>query len=61
MPPSESQAPAIVLTDADDDLPRDEHCPRCKAGPERRRLSAGFGEPHDVCGKCGYEFAERTL
>lgn len=36
-------------------------CPRCHAGAEKRVLSAGFGEPHDVCGVCGYDFDERTL
>lgn len=36
-------------------------CPRCSAPPERRRLSGGFGEPHDVCGNCGHDFEERTL
>jgi hypothetical protein len=40
--------------------PRDRTCPRCKAGPERRRLSSGFGDPHDLCSQCGYEFEERT-
>lgn len=34
-------------------------CPRC--GGTDRVLSAGFGETvHDVCGRCGYEFADRT-
>jgi uncharacterized protein (DUF983 family) len=36
-------------------------CPRCFADRERRVLSGGFGEPHDVCGKCGHDFPERTL
>lgn len=36
-------------------------CPRCGAGRERRRLSAGFGPVHDVCGKCGYDFPESTV
>lgn len=31
-------------------------CPRCGAGPERRVKSAGFGEPHPVCGQCGFDF-----
>lgn len=31
-------------------------CPRCGAGPEKRTASAGFGEPHPVCTKCGHEF-----
>ena len=34
-------------------------CPRCGAGRDKRTLSAGFGEPHDVC-VCGYEFLEVT-
>lgn len=58
---AEPTKPTIVLTDADDDLPTDERCPKCKAGPEKRRLSSGFGEPHDVCGRCGFDFPERTL
>ena len=36
-------------------------CPRCNAAPKYRVLSAGFGQPHDVCGTCGYDFPERTL
>lgn len=39
----------------------DTNCPKCKAPASRRVLSSGFGEPHDVCGQCGYEFEERTL
>ena len=58
---SPNETPVIVLTDDELELPKDPNCPKCKAGPERRRLSAGFGEPHDVCGKCGHEFEERTL
>lgn len=35
-------------------------CPQCKAGPDARVPSAGFGRPHPVCGRCGYEWhAER--
>jgi uncharacterized protein (DUF983 family) len=34
-------------------------CPRC--GSDKRVLSGGFGNPHDVCGNCGYEWAERTI
>ena len=36
-------------------------CPSCRANRDRRVLSGGFGEPHDVCGQCGHEFQERTL
>lgn len=32
-------------------------CPGCGAGPDKRDLSAGFGDPHDVCIVCGHEFA----
>jgi uncharacterized protein (DUF983 family) len=41
--------------------PRDTACPQCGAKAERRVLSSGFGQPHDVCGACGYDFEERTL
>jgi uncharacterized protein (DUF983 family) len=35
-------------------------CPQCGAGPDARVPSAGFGHPHPVCGRCGYEWhAER--
>jgi uncharacterized protein (DUF983 family) len=40
--------------------PEDQTCPRCGAEPDKRRLSSGFGAPHDVCGVCGFEFEERT-
>lgn len=32
-------------------------CPNCRAGVEKRTLSAGFGTPHDVCIICGHEFS----
>lgn len=35
-------------------------CPQCQAPKDRRVRSSGFGAPHDVCGKCGYEFEEWT-
>jgi uncharacterized protein (DUF983 family) len=41
--------------------PKSSRCPKCGAGADRRVLSAGFGEPHDVCGTCGFEWEERTL
>lgn len=31
-------------------------CPRCGAGPEKRVASAGFGDPHPVCSRCGFEW-----
>lgn len=40
---------------------QDSRCPQCGASPDKRVLSAGFGEPHDVCRICGHEFDERTL
>lgn len=39
----------------------DKRCPRCKADPKKRTLSAGFGTPHDVCTVCGFDFEERTV
>lgn len=33
-----------------------EPCPRCGASPDRRVPSAGFGAPHDCCGRCGFEW-----
>lgn len=36
-------------------------CPNCRAPKTKRRLSSGFGDPHDVCGVCGHDFEERTL
>jgi hypothetical protein len=36
-------------------------CPTCGASADKRVLSGGFGEPHDVCARCGHEFDERTL
>lgn len=56
--------PALALVDATGRparKPADGKCPRCHAAKDRRVLSGGFGEPHDVCGVCGYEFEERTL
>jgi uncharacterized protein (DUF983 family) len=41
--------------------PETTQCPQCGAGPDRRRLSSGFGFPHDICGACGHDFPERTL
>lgn len=51
--------PGIVLTDPKP-LPKDTHCPRCRASADKRMLNTGFGNPHDVCSVCGYEFEERT-
>jgi uncharacterized protein (DUF983 family) len=40
---------------------RDRNCPMCGAGTDRRVLSGGFGQVHDVCGQCGHDFEERTI
>lgn len=31
-------------------------CPQCGAGKEKRCASSGFGLPHPVCSRCGYEW-----
>ena len=31
-------------------------CPRC--GNKKRVASAGFGQPHPVCGRCGHEWPD---
>jgi transposase-like protein len=59
-PSADVCTPRITLTDPKQ-LPPSTDCPRCAATNDRRVLSGGFGEPHDVCGQCGYEFQERTL
>lgn len=41
--------------------PESRRCPTCGAGPEQRVSSSGFGQPHDVCRRCGHEFAEDTV
>lgn len=46
----------IILTDPKP-LPKDEKCPNCRAGKEKRQPSAGFGaDIHPVCSNCGHEF-----
>lgn len=57
--PHEHADPAARLVTAQGAPARpagDRRCPRCQAGPERRVASAGFGDPHPVCSKCGFEF-----
>ena len=39
-------------------LPADARCPRCGAGANERVLSAGFGEAHNICQRCAFEFQE---
>ena len=36
-------------------------CPRCGASKDARVASSGFGQPHDVCSKCGHDFEESTV
>lgn len=36
-------------------------CPGCGADRSKRVASGGFGEPHDVCRECGYEWQELTV
>jgi len=50
--------PAIVLTDQTPLHDPDGRCPQCRAEESRRVLSGGFGDPHEVCGSCGFEFIE---
>jgi uncharacterized protein (DUF983 family) len=35
---------------------KDDRCPRCRAGKDKRCPSSGFGQPIPVCIVCGYEF-----
>lgn len=51
-------APQIVLTDAVRRVPKDDRCPTCGAPEEDRVPSAGFGQPHPVCKRCGHRFTE---
>jgi len=39
---------------------RSTNCPRCRAGKDQR-VSTGYGEQHDVCRKCGYEWPDEHL
>lgn len=38
----------------------DNRCPRCKAGPEHRVNTAGFGDPVICCNKCGHHYEGAT-
>lgn len=53
----------VISTDAEDpptELPDDLPCPRCKAGPDRRATSGGFGaNVRIICGTCGYDLGPR--
>jgi transcription elongation factor Elf1 len=53
--------PSRIVSTEPKPLPKDTKCPRCHAAASKRVLSAGFGNPHDVCGNCGHDFEERTL
>jgi hypothetical protein len=38
-------------------LAKDETCPQCGAGKDKRIATAGFGaDPMICCGRCGYHF-----
>ena len=45
----------IVLTDPKP-LPVDAKCPRCHADESKRVVVNGFGQPHEACSQCGYQF-----
>lgn len=49
---------APILVDAAGRPVRASDATRCPKGhgPEDRVASSGFGEPHPVCKRCGYEF-----
>lgn len=49
----------IVLTDAKP-LKRDERCPGCGAGKDKRVASGGFGAAHPVCQLCGHEWTDEV-
>jgi len=65
MTPDDRPDPADALVDGGGQplrRSRVDRCPRCHADPSLRVLSGGFGRRvHDVCGVCGYDFAERTI
>lgn len=40
---------------------KNQDCPRCGAGPEKRVPSGGFGKlPHPIC-LCGYEWLDEVF
>jgi transposase-like protein len=58
---AETPAPVIVGADGRPARGPDKRCPQCKAGPDRRVASSGFGVPHPVCGCCGYEWHDERM
>jgi predicted RNA-binding Zn-ribbon protein involved in translation (DUF1610 family) len=51
----------IVRPDGQPARQQGTNCPRCGKGEDMRVKSASFGgEPHDVCGYCGFEEFERS-
>jgi len=36
-------------------------CPQCGAALSLRVASSGFGVPHPVCGRCGYEWPDERM
>ncbi len=58
-----NESPRPVIVDADGRPLRrleDVACPRCGAGPELRQASSGFGQPHPICCRCGYEWFDEV-
>jgi len=39
---------------------KDERCPTCGRGPDKRVASGGFGVAHPICGFCGYEWKDEV-
>ena len=61
---NDEQTAAPVILDAHGQPARkatSTDCPNCRAKRDKRVRSSGFGQPHDVCGKCGHDFEEYTL
>lgn len=52
--------PAILAANGRPARQPSTNCPQCGKGKELRVKSGGFGEPHDVCGHCGFEGFERS-
>lgn len=58
-----AQDPAAALVDSRGTPARrakDERCPGCAEGPEKR-VKSGMGNPHPVCSTCGYEWHDEVF
>jgi uncharacterized protein (DUF983 family) len=43
-------------------MPKDDRCPQCGKGPDKRVASGGFGKPpHPICSACGYEWHDEVF